>query len=126
MIAPNSIASRKTIVPEIATIRRIRRSSQEAVATAKRALQGCAPPKAGDPSGRKPATAVSCSRTKEMHRVGLAVVQFTRSTSAEATAGRESLQPSALRARCKRNLVAHSRPVKAIVNEIIAITDNSY
>ena len=37
-----------------------------------------------------------------MHRVGLAVVQFTRSTSAEATAGRESLQPSALRARCTR------------------------
>ena len=37
-----------------------------------------------------------------MHRVGLAVVQLTRSTSAEATAGRESLQPSALRARCTR------------------------
>ena len=42
------------------------------------------------------------SGPKKMHRVGLAVVQFTRSTSAEATAGRESLQPSALRARCTR------------------------
>jgi len=40
--------------------------------------------------------------TIEIHRVGLAVVQLTRSTSAEATAGRESLQPSALRARCTR------------------------
>ena len=35
-----------------------------------------------------------------MHRVGLAVVQLTRSTFAEAIAGREGLQPSALRARC--------------------------
>ena len=42
--------------------------------------------------------------TIEMHRVGLAVVQLTRSTSAEATAGRESLQPSALRARCTRKV----------------------
>jgi hypothetical protein len=39
---------------------------------------------------------------KKMHRVGLASVQLTRSTFAEATAGRESLQPSALRARCTR------------------------
>src|SRR5262245_48514337 len=37
-----------------------------------------------------------------MHRVGLASVQLTRSTFAEAIAGRESLQPSALRARCPR------------------------
>ena len=35
-----------------------------------------------------------------MHRVGLASVQLTRSTAAEATACRECLQPSALRARC--------------------------
>jgi hypothetical protein len=35
-----------------------------------------------------------------MHRTGLASVQLTRSTFAEAIAGRESLQPSALRARC--------------------------
>src|SRR5262245_21537807 len=35
-----------------------------------------------------------------MHRVGLASVQLPRSTAAEATACRESLQPSALRARC--------------------------
>jgi hypothetical protein len=39
---------------------------------------------------------------RKMHRVGLASVQLTRSTFAEATAGRESLQPSALRARCTR------------------------
>jgi hypothetical protein len=39
---------------------------------------------------------------KEAHRVGLASVQLTRSTFAEATAGRESLQPRALRARCTR------------------------
>jgi hypothetical protein len=39
---------------------------------------------------------------RKTHRVGLASVQLTRSTSAEATAGRESLHPSALRARCTR------------------------
>ena len=41
-----------------------------------------------------------------MHRVGLASVQLTRSTFAEATAGRESLQPRALRARCTRKPTA--------------------
>ena len=39
---------------------------------------------------------------KKMHRIGGASVQLTRSTFAEATAGRESLRPSALRARCTR------------------------
>jgi len=43
---------------------------------------------------------------KKMHRVGLASVQLTRSTFAEATAGRESLQPRALRARCTRKPTA--------------------
>src|SRR6187402_3030921 len=57
------------------------------------------PPSAGDPSGRIPLGGILLAN-KKMHRVGLAFVQFTRSTFAEAIAGRESLQPRALRARC--------------------------
>ena len=72
----------------------------QAVATAKRAPLGICPrPR----RGIRAAGFRFCGfllANKKMHRVGLAVVQFTRSTSAEATAGRESLQPSALRARC--------------------------
>ena len=43
-----------------------------------------------------------CHSKKKAHRVGFASVRLTRSTFAEATAGRESLQPRALRARCTR------------------------
>jgi hypothetical protein len=39
---------------------------------------------------------------RKMHRIGVASVQPTRSTLAEAIACRESLRPSALRARCTR------------------------
>ena len=62
---------------------------------------------------------------KEMHRVGLAVVQLTRSTFAEATAGRESLQPSALRARCTRKSSSSFRDCQACPGEIVANTDKS-
>src|SRR6186997_2982818 len=60
---------------------------------------------------------------KKMHRVGLAVVQLTRSTFAEATAGRESLQPSALRARCTRKSSSPFRECQACRSEIVANTD---
>ena len=63
-------------------------------------LQGCAPPEAG--IERRDSAPADPLADQEMHRVGLASVQLTRSTSAEAIAGRESLQPSALRARCTR------------------------
>lgn len=53
-----------------------------------------------------------------MHRIGLASVQLTRSTFAEATAGRESLQPSALRARCTR------KPTGAIAGRQAPFRDN--
>jgi len=62
---------------------------------------------------------------KKMHRVGLAVVQLTRSTFAEATAGRESLQPSALRARCTRKSSSSFRDCQAYSSEIVANTDKS-
>ncbi len=55
---------------------------------------------------------------KKMHRVGVASVQLTRSTAAEATACRECLQPSALRARCNsqssREFHARQAPADAI------------
>ena len=82
MIAPKSIASRKTTVPVRATMRRTVRAYGRV---------SCA----GRPAG-----------PKKMHRVGLASVQLTRSTFAEATAERESLQPRALRARCTRKPTA--------------------
>ena len=67
-----------------------------------RRLQGCAAPQAGGQSGGITPLRDPARGPKKTHRVGLASVQFTRSTFAEATAGRESLQPSALRARCTR------------------------
>ena len=51
-------------------------------------------------SGRNPLLRIPAREQTKMHRVGVAFVQLTRSTFAEATAGRECLQPPALRARC--------------------------
>ena len=75
-----------------------------------RRLQGCAPAGGGGSSRRirllpNPAG----EQDKEMHRVGVAFVQLTRSTFAEATAGRECLRPSALRARCTRKSTGEFR-----------------
>src|SRR4029078_8899147 len=53
------------------------------------------------------------------------VVQLTRSTFAEATAGRESLQPSAPRARCTRKSSFSFRDCQACPVEIVANTDKS-
>ena len=117
MIAPNSIASRKTIDPVSATMRRIGRgyvggrpiladaATDIDAAVAHRdepAPSGACRAAGGDPSGGIPLLRDPARGPKKMHRVGLASVQLTRSTFAEATAGRESLQPSALRARCTR------------------------
>ena len=66
------------------------------------ASSGVCPAAGGDPSGGITLRRDPARGPKKTHRVGLASVQFTRSTFAEATAGRESLQPSALRARCTR------------------------
>jgi len=57
---------------------------------------------------------------KKAHRVGLASVQLTRSTFAEATAGRESLQPSALRARCTRKPTSAFGRRQALVRENVS------
>jgi hypothetical protein len=75
---------------------------KDAVATATAgAFRDLPPPQAGDQAaGNRFCGALLAS--KEMHRVGVASVQLTRSTFAEAIAGRESLQPRALRARCTR------------------------
>ena len=53
-----------------------------------------------------------------MHRVGVASVQLTRSTAAEATACRESLQPSALRARCNSQSSREFQCRQAVVDAI--------
>jgi hypothetical protein len=76
--------------------------ARRAVAAAKPTPSGICPAGGGDPSGRIPLLRNPAREQKEAHRVGLASVQLTRSTFAEATAGRESLRPSALRARCTR------------------------
>jgi hypothetical protein len=85
-------------------------------------LQGSGTAAGGGSERQDSAPAESCSRTKEAHRVGLASVQLTRSTFAEATAGRESLQPSALRARCTRKVTGSFRqrqePVKVFSSQI--------
>jgi hypothetical protein len=69
---------------------------------AKRPASGVCPAAGRGSSRRNPLLRIPAWRAKKMHRVGLASVQPTRSTFAEATAGRESLQPRALRARCTR------------------------
>jgi hypothetical protein len=108
MIAPKSIASRKTTVPVRATMRRIVRAYGRRIAT-----------KVVSDPGRTP------GGPKKMHRVGLASVQLTRSTLAEATAGRESLQPSALRARCTRKptgaFVGRQAPSRVNLSQIATI-----
>ena len=68
---------------------------------AKRPASGICPRgQAGDPSAGLRSCGIPLAGPTKMHRVGLASVQLTRSTAAEATACRECLQPSALRARC--------------------------
>ncbi len=63
---------------------------------------------------------------KEAHRVGVAFVQPTRSTFAEAIAGRESLQPPALRARCTRKPTgpfgSRQAPVQLMLSQIAAFS----
>jgi hypothetical protein len=85
----------------------------------------CAARRAGI-RARDSAPAESRLRDQEkMHRVGLASVQPTRSTFAEATAGRESLQPRALRARCTRKPTGafgrRQAPVRDNVSQIAII-----
>ncbi len=63
----------------------------------------------GDPAVGIRESGFSLGGQKEAHRVGVAVVQLTRSTLAEAIAGREGLQPSALRARCTRKPIRSFR-----------------
>ncbi len=65
-----------------------------------RAPSGICPAAGGDQAAGSGSCRILLGETKEAHRVGVASVQLTRSTFAEATAGRESLQPRALRARC--------------------------
>ena len=89
MIAPNSIASRKTIDPVMATMRRTPRGYARACPIG--AAAGVLLPR---PCPR--------ARTKKMHRIGGASVQLTRSTFPKRLPGGESLRPSALRARCTR------------------------
>jgi hypothetical protein len=54
-----------------------------------------------------------------MHRVDVASVQLPRSTAAEATACRESLQPSALRARCNRKAIRHFMARQPMINAFV-------
>ena len=54
-----------------------------------------------------------------MHRVDVASVQLPRSTAAEATACRESLQPSALRARCNRKAIRHFMARQPVINAFV-------
>jgi hypothetical protein len=96
-----------------------------AVAAAQPTPSGMRPAVGGDPSGRIPLLRNPARGPKKMHRVGLAVVQFTRSTFAEAIAGRESLQPSALRARCTRKSNLSFRHCQARRSEIVANTDKT-
>ena len=156
MIAPNSIASRKTTEPVRTTMRRTARAyvcrrgalggapvgccdrdggarpiselcvdATRQLRRRSRRLQGCARRRRGS-SGGIPLLRNPARGPKKMHRVGLASVQFTRSTSAEATAGRESLQPSALRARCTRKPTGafgrSQAPIRDNVSQIATIT----
>ena len=83
-------------------------------------LPGWAPPEAGI-KPQESAPADSClADQQEAHRVGLAFVQLTRSTFAEAIAGRESLQPRALRARCTRKLTGGFDPRQAFARENVS------
>ena len=116
MIAPNSIASRNTTEPVRTTMRRTGRGyvggrpilADAATDTTQQlrprqpAPSGVCRAAGGGQSGGITLLRDPARGPKKTHRVGLASVQFTRSTFAEATAGRESLQPSALRARCTR------------------------
>ncbi len=86
---------------------------KDAVATARAGAFRDLPAAGGDPSGRIPLLRNPARGPKKVHRVGLASVQLTRSTFAEATAGRECLQPSALRARCTRKPSREFRPRQA-------------
>jgi hypothetical protein len=85
----------------------------------------CPRRQAGDPSAGFCSCGIPLAGPTKMHRVGLASVQLTRSTSAEAIAGRESLQPSALRARCTRKPTGRfglrQGPFRAIVSQIATI-----
>ena len=136
MIAPNSIVSTNTIEPVIASIRRIAPSIRTGLnrpeAHGGRPAEGAANATAGACrdqawilSGRDPRLVAACAAEKEMHRVGVAVVQLTRSTFAEATAGRESLQPRASRARCSWKLTvlfcARQAPKKGERSQIATI-----
>ena len=107
---------------------RSRLHGKESVATATAgAFRGVPPPKGGGSSRRfrllpNPAG----EQETKMHRVGVAFVQLTRSTFAEATAGRECLQPPALRARCNwkdsvRFCVRQAHP-NAILSQIATIS----
>jgi len=74
--------------------------------------------RAGRPAAKRPASGLA--GPKKAHRVGLASVQLTRSTFAEATAGRESLQPRALRARCTLKATARFGRRQAPVRENVS------
>ena len=74
--------------------------------------------RAGRPAAKRPASGLA--GPKKAHRVGLASVQLTRSTFAEATAERESLQPRALRARCTLKATARFGRRQAPVRENVS------
>ena len=92
---------------------------QRGVATATAgAFRDLPPPQAGDPE-RQDSARRNPARGQKTHRVGLASVQLTRSTFAEAIAGRESLQPRALRARCNPQATALFHDRQAIAERML-------
>ena len=98
---------------------------KESVATATAGAFRGLPRQRRGSSRRIPLPRDPAGEQKEMHRVGVAFVQLTRSTFAEATAGRECLQPPALRARCNwkdsaRFRIRQARP-HVILSQIATI-----
>ena len=84
------------------------------------AFRGVPRRRRGSAAGSASADPAGEQTKKKMHRVGVAFVQLTRSTFAEATAGRECLQPPALRARCNWKDSARFRVRQAHPNAILS------
>jgi hypothetical protein len=90
-------------------------------------VQGCAPAVGGGSERGIPLPRNPACGPKRAHRVGVASVQLTRSTFAEATAGRECLQPRALRARCTRKLTGtFARRQASCRGNVSQIATNSF
>ena len=93
---------------------------------AKRPASGICPRRqAGDPSAGVRTSGKPHAGPTKNAPLRHAPVPHTRSTSAEAIAGRESLQPSALRARCTRKPTGRfglrQAPLRPIVSQIATI-----